>query len=246
MKKANLSEEENQLAKFMKIEPEILIQIKSITGSVLTKFRMTVSAGAFYERELANYREKLKSISSTFFFMDEKQKDEYINGGLDRLRPMAQLDDAPGYEIFGISYKLQNDNLIPQLKSVRTLLKKPFSTFYEGNQGQAILFRTVPQFRFLQLMGTNAVNAGFENDKLIDKLKQWHKSYGLEIHGAGPDWLHLEFDKLPKNIEAFVAQAWELCPDLIDCSNDPEERKRAIELYTTRFHKDKQMEFWWD
>lgn len=126
MNKDNLSEEENKLAKFMKIEPEILIDIKSITGSALSKFSMTVSPGAFNERELANYREKLKSISSTFFFMDEKQKDEYIGVGLDRLRPMAQLDDASGYEVFGISYNLQNDNLIPQLKSVRALLKKPF------------------------------------------------------------------------------------------------------------------------
>ena len=246
MNKDNLSEEENQLAKVMKIEPEILVEIKSITGSGLSKFNMTVSAKGIFERELTNYHERLKSLTDTFFFMNESQKDEYVQAGLDRVRQMPQSLDEAGYEIFGVSYKLQTERLVPQLKSVRTLLKKPFTTFYQSRQGKAVLLRSVPQFRFLQLMGTNAVNAGFEHDELIAKLKEWHKNYRLEIHGAGPDWLHIEFGKLPKNIEAFVAKAWEFCPDLIDCSNDLDERKHAVELYVSRFHKDKQMEFWWD
>ncbi|WP_410795624.1 DUF4253 domain-containing protein [Parabacteroides sp. FAFU027] len=47
-------------------------------------------------------------------------------------------------------------------------------------------------------------------------MSEWKAKYGLIIIGCSGDWLQIEFDKLPTDLDAFAKEVYEFCPDSVD------------------------------
>ncbi|MGD9681366.1 MAG: DUF4253 domain-containing protein [Candidatus Obscuribacterales bacterium] len=82
---------------------------------------------------------------------------------------------------------------------------------------RAVLVRTdeVDQFRFVELVGTS----GRRNQPLvktvIDKLRKWDREIGLTILAAERDSVSFRLHQTPNDLEDFLKEACELCPDLL-------------------------------
>jgi hypothetical protein len=47
-------------------------------------------------------------------------------------------------------------------------------------------------------------------------LKQWEARCKFRVTGAGHDTVDIEFDTLPEDMDAFVRDLYQFCPDLVD------------------------------
>jgi len=63
---------------------------------------------------------------------------------------------------------------------------------------------------------TDGINYGLENADVVEKIAEWKSKYGLVVIGCGRDWVHIEFDKLPDDLDAFSKEVYKFCPDSVD------------------------------
>ncbi|HJN14829.1 MAG TPA: DUF4253 domain-containing protein [Armatimonadota bacterium] len=71
-------------------------------------------------------------------------------------------------------------------------------------------------YDILRAVQTDGANYDIMNDDIIAKLKEWEKQCEFEITGAGGDWLQAKFVEMPPNMDAFAAEVYEFCPDVVD------------------------------
>ena len=100
---------------------------------------------------------------------------------------------------------------------------------------------TCPLF---QVMGA-AKRASSELEQLkediIARLKKWQKLCDFRLTEVDYNTVTLKFDTLPDDIEAFVRDAYDLCPDLVQVDEDSD-----LELLKKNLPKTKKMMLWWD
>ncbi|KAF2511443.1 DUF4253 domain-containing protein [Flavobacterium zhairuonense] len=63
---------------------------------------------------------------------------------------------------------------------------------------------------------TDGINYDLDNTALVAKISEWKTKYGLVIIGCSRDWVNLEFNKLPSDLDAFAKEVYAFCPDSID------------------------------
>jgi len=87
--------------------------------------------------------------------------------------------------------------------------------FGYGPDSIVVLANTDPWF-YLATVKINGVNYDIDHEEVIRRLREWDSIYGLQIIGAGMDWLHAEFENPPKDWAAFANEVYEFCPDVVD------------------------------
>jgi hypothetical protein len=68
----------------------------------------------------------------------------------------------------------------------------------------------------LRYRRTDGINYGLENDDIVQKISEWKSKYGLIVIGCDRDWLHVEFDNMPANLDEFADEVYKFCPDSVD------------------------------
>jgi hypothetical protein len=68
----------------------------------------------------------------------------------------------------------------------------------------------------LRYRRTDGINHDYENEDIVLKIAEWNDKYGLIIIGCGRDWLELEFNEMPINLNEFAEEVYEFCPDIVD------------------------------
>lgn len=63
---------------------------------------------------------------------------------------------------------------------------------------------------------TDGINYDLENTAVVAKISEWKTKYGLIIIGCSRDWVQIEFDKLPSNLDSFAKEVYAFCPDSVD------------------------------
>jgi hypothetical protein len=63
---------------------------------------------------------------------------------------------------------------------------------------------------------TSAPNYEIDNAAIIEHLKQWQSLCSFVVKSAQSDRIEIEFKTLPKDMDAFVRDLYDFCPDLID------------------------------
>ncbi|MBT2642409.1 DUF4253 domain-containing protein [Bacillus sp. ISL-41] len=98
------------------------------------------------------------------------------------------------------------------------------------------------QFEILRLQQTNGDNYDISNDRVISKLKEWHRSYPFTIIGADYDWVEAKIEVLPKGKElnAFAREIAQFCPDIVDQGTG------SIKGLIQEINESKKLYFWWD
>jgi hypothetical protein len=63
---------------------------------------------------------------------------------------------------------------------------------------------------------TSALNFEIDNVAIINHLTQWQSLCSFIVKSAEGDRIEIEFTTLPKDMDAFVRDLYEFCPDLVD------------------------------
>jgi hypothetical protein len=89
--------------------------------------------------------------------------------------------------------------------------------------------------------GTNGDNYDVSTEDIIARLKKWQKLCSFRISGVDYNTVTLKFDTLPKDIKAFVRDAYDLCPDLVQIDEEVD-----LPMLEKQLPKTKKLDLWWD
>jgi hypothetical protein len=89
---------------------------------------------------------------------------------------------------------------------------------FEGEDGKknVAIIKGTDDLDILRYRRTDGINYDLENDDIVKKVSEWKTKYGLIVIGCSRDWLQVEFDKLPTDINVFAKEVYEFCPDSVD------------------------------
>lgn len=130
------------------------------------------------------------------------------------------------------------------------------------------------EFALLRQQQTSAPNFDLTTEAIIARLQQWKKLCSFRVTEADGDRATIEFDSLPKDMEAFVKDVYDFCPDLVDqgtgCAAefiemasetgedippsmqelikgvDFEDENYGLEILKRELQRDKKVMLWWD
>jgi hypothetical protein len=122
-----------------------------------------------------------------------------------QLRPQLK---EPGYIIA----------LVGSDSDIRNLTRESIVEAQEKYAGQCAIgvFKGTDVCDFLRLQNTNGANFDLDTESIIRKLAEWEQLCRLHIVGAGYDWVDLQFDTLPDDLQAFAEDVYDFCPDTLD------------------------------
>lgn len=125
-------------------------------------------------------------------------------------------------------------------------------------------------FTAIREANTEAPNYDLDTDTIIERLTGWQQLCSFRILSAGHDQIEIEFDTLPKDMEAFTQDLYEFCPDLVDQGTecipdmiemgeelppemlkliegvDFEDQKYGMEILQRQLQQAKSVTLWWD
>ena len=71
-------------------------------------------------------------------------------------------------------------------------------------------------FAFIREAGTGGGNYDLDTSDIIARLTKWQALCKFRVLGANHDTVLLEFDDMPQDMDAFVRDLYDFCPDLVD------------------------------
>lgn len=106
-------------------------------------------------------------------------------------------------------------NLQAQFLSEGYLL---FATEYNyiENQGKIILIKGSSQYDILTIQLTNGTNYDLSNRDIVQRLQKWENICCFQILGADFDWVELQFENLPSDLNTFAEEIYQFCPDTLE------------------------------
>src|SRR5258707_3446507 len=63
---------------------------------------------------------------------------------------------------------------------------------------------------------TGGPNYGLDTDAIIRRLTKWQSLCSFKVTSAGGDAVDIKFATLPKDMDGFVRDIYDFCPDLVD------------------------------
>jgi hypothetical protein len=88
---------------------------------------------------------------------------------------------------------------------------------------------------------TNGDNYDLSPEDIIAHLKEWRKLCSFTLSDIDYNQVRLNFDTLPKDLDAFLKDAIEFCPDLVLDDEEAELPFLKKQLMLT-----KKLQLWWD
>ena len=79
-----------------------------------------------------------------------------------------------------------------------------------------VINATNDPFAAVHAAATSAPNYETDNAAIIDRLTQWQSLCSFVVKSAKGDRIEIEFTTLPKDMDAFVRDLYDFCPDLVD------------------------------
>lgn len=120
----------------------------------------------------------------------------------------------------GIFTETTEEKAIEYVKKLKTKFReKGYLIFvFEGEDDKknVAVIKGTDELDILRYRRTDGINHDLENEDIVKKISEWKLKYGLIVIGCSRDWLQVEFDKLPNNIDAFANEVYEFCPDSVD------------------------------
>jgi hypothetical protein len=105
---------------------------------------------------------------------------------------------------------------------------------------QIALLKTRDQFAFLAIARTDGINFDLDHAKVAARYREWAAQYGLELRGAGVDWLEANITKPPANWLAFATEVYAFCPDIV------EQGTGTVAALAADMEERKVLYLWWD
>lgn len=67
----------------------------------------------------------------------------------------------------------------------------------------------------LRVMGTAGPTYELGPQRVLAKLRDWDRRYGVQLIGAGHDWVEVRLQRLPERMRSFAVEVYEFCPDVV-------------------------------
>ncbi|MBX7155743.1 MAG: DUF4253 domain-containing protein [Bacteriodetes bacterium] len=110
----------------------------------------------------------------------------------------------------------------------------------EDNNKNVAVIKGTDDLDILRYRRTDGINYGLTNEKIVKRISEWKSEYGLIVVGCGRDWLQVEFDKLPSDIDAFANEVHSFCPNTVN------QGVRTIDMLKKAIKEMKGLWLWWD
>jgi hypothetical protein len=113
--------------------------------------------------------------------------------------------------------------------------------FFKGNSDDVYLsmIKGTNETDIVTWRQTSALNFSLVTENIVEKLLDWQKLCDYHILGAGDDYIEMRFLELPKDIDAFVADLYQFCPDIVENANE-------IGYFKEELIKTRMLSLWWD
>lgn len=132
------------------------------------------------------------------------------------------------------------------LKTLRSALVTTGYTAYINDQGfgfgpdSIALLKNADPFVYLGIVGINGINYEIEHADVLRRLRVWDDQYGLNLVGAGFDWVQAEFSNPPNDWMSFAEEVYEFCPDVVDQGSG------SIKSLASELRQINGVYLWWD
>jgi Domain of unknown function (DUF4253) len=102
------------------------------------------------------------------------------------------------------------------------------------------IMKTHDQFVYLAVAHTDGINWDLDHAAVVARYREWAAQYGLELRGAGLDWLSARISKPPEDWAAFAREVYKFCPDIVD------QGANTVEALATEMRVSNELYLWWD
>lgn len=168
----------------------------------------------------------------------------FTGGRIVRLKGLDQAGDETVLD--GISFGVPENKVSSTLEKLGPeLASKGYYAFVaEMNFGEEPdrigVLRTRDQFEVVRARQTNGINYDIDNEAVVTRLRKWHKLYGIEVTGAGMDWVQFDLKRLPGDVGILAKEVYRFCPDSVD------QGPGDVSTLADDIRESKQVYLWWD
>lgn len=139
-----------------------------------------------------------------------------------RIEPLTGISRSGNeIKVNGLSFLVNEDQSLMFMQQYSKKLQDMGYQLFRQERGydyawdRLAIIKSSNKYDILNIRKTHAYTHNLSTEKIIEKLKQWDKRYGITIVGAGYNWLNLKFDRLPENLPAFADEVLAFCPDVL-------------------------------
>ena len=180
---------------------------KDIPGGILGAGEKTLAAAIGFDAAVA---EEFRRYVSDIRQLDVPDPETGRNKKADGLSGSADSGQAPE------RVRRLNAVLVP--RGYRAFLQ--VMNFGVDKKSDLIaVVRTRDQFSPLRLCGTAGVSQGIDTGEIIEKLQAWHDRFGIQMIGAGPEWVQFDFVRQPADMMDFAREVAAFCPAVVEPEN---------------------------
>ncbi len=125
-------------------------------------------------------------------------------------------------------------------------------------------------FDLLREAETSAANYDLTTVDIIGRLTEWQALCGFEVSNAEEDKVEISFESLPKDMDSFVHDLYEFCPNLVEQGTgcigemvemtgevpkemtdlvegvDLDDDDAGLEILKRQLVRDREIVLWWD
>jgi hypothetical protein len=144
----------------------------------------------------------------------------------------------------GVCSEITEEKAVDYVKKLKTKFRENGYLIFvfegENNKKDIAVIKGTDDLDILRYRRTDGINYGLENKDVVSKVSEWKTKYGLIVIGCGRDWLQVEFDKLPTDMDSFAKEVYKFCPDSVD------QGVGTIENLTAAIKEMNGIWLWWD
>lgn len=147
-----------------------------------------------------------------------------------------------------VSVVVQREIAYQYLEYIRMWLPKSLRAFVgttrwlskSENSVEVVIAPCESQFDILKVAYTADYNGDQTTDDIIKRLKKFDSNFGIDIYHAGFDELLFRLKSMPQNLQEFIQDIDEFCPDA------PSQVYGSIDLMIKEVESSHIVYLWWD
>ncbi|TDO99266.1 DUF4253 domain-containing protein [Flavobacterium sp. 245] len=120
----------------------------------------------------------------------------------------------------GVFTETTEDQAVEYVKKLKNKFRENGYLIFEfesnDNKKGVAVIKGTDDLDILRYRRTDGINYDLDNTAVVEKISEWKTKYGLIVIGCSRDWVHIEFDKLPSDLDSFSKEVYAFCPDSVD------------------------------
>lgn len=120
----------------------------------------------------------------------------------------------------GVYSETTEDQAVEYVKKLKNKFRENSYLIFEfetnDDKKAVAVIKGTDDLDILRYRRTDGINYNLDNTAVVEKISEWKAKYGLIVIGCSRDWVHIEFEKLPSDLDSFAKEVYAFCPDSVD------------------------------